>query len=96
MAISAIEKLKSENTEKLSEEEIKTLDEEVTKLRELLAKSAPDVAELKAAAEEAAKKTYDIAAKIASANQPAESETATDSGSETKEEPEAKAADEVK
>lgn len=81
-ALSAIEKIKSENKEQLSEEDIKVLDEEAGKLRDLLAQSAPSVEDLKNTAEEAAKKTYDIAAKVASANAPAEGDTSTEEKSE--------------
>jgi molecular chaperone DnaK len=94
-AVSAIEKLKSESKDQLDEADTKTLDEEIQKLRDLLAKSAPDVEELKATTEEAVKKTYDIAAKIAStgsaqeagANTPpegAEASAETDNASDPK------------
>lgn len=71
-AVSAIEKLKSESKDKLEEADIKVLDEELKKLKDLLAKSAPSVEELKSVTEEAMKKTYDIAAKVASNTAPAE------------------------
>lgn len=80
-AVSAIEKLKSESKDQLSEEDVKTLDEEVQKLRDLLAKSAPDLEELKKVTEEAMKKTYDIAAKVASANAPKEGEAPSETDS---------------
>ncbi len=77
-ALSTIEKLKSENKDKLEEADIKILDEEAQKLKDLLAKSAPEVAELNSTAEEAVKKAYDIAAKVASASQQAEGEANAD------------------
>jgi molecular chaperone DnaK len=80
-AVTAIEKLKSEGKDKISEEDVKVLDEEIKKLNELLAKSAPEVAELKSTTEEAMKKTYDIAAKIASESTPAEREPSAESTS---------------
>jgi len=92
-AIAAIEKLKSENKDKLNEEDSKILDEEASKLKELLSKSAPDITELGKATEEAVKKTYDIAAKLASASS---SSQAGESTGETKPENQAKEPDEVK
>jgi molecular chaperone DnaK len=84
-ALSAIEKLKTENKDKLEEADTKMLDEEAQKLKDLLAESAPEIDKMKKVTEEAVKKTYDIAAKIASANQPAEGEnssTATNGSTE--------------
>lgn len=64
--VAAIDRLKSENKDKLKDEDTKVLDEEKKKLEDLLAKSAPSVDELKNATEEASKKVYEITAKIAS------------------------------
>ncbi len=65
-AISAIERLKSENKDKITEADIRELDTHVQKLKDLLAQSAPSIADLKKASEEAQKTVYNIAARVAS------------------------------
>jgi molecular chaperone DnaK len=70
--VSMIERLKSENKDKIEEADVKVLDEEKKKLEDLLAQSAPSVEELKNTTEESSKKVYDITAKVASAAQSAE------------------------
>lgn len=74
--VAGIDRLVSENKEKLEESDVKTLEEEKKKLQDELAKSAPSVEDLKNLTEEVSKKVYDITAKVASASQPAESDTA--------------------
>ncbi|BDQ04532.1 MAG: chaperone protein DnaK [Candidatus Dojkabacteria bacterium] len=80
-AISAIERLKSENKDKLTEEHSKELDTHVQKLKDLLSHSAPSIADLKSAAEDAQKTAYNIAAQLASQSSP---QTDKANGSESK------------
>ncbi len=80
-AISAIERLKSENKDKLTEEDSKELDTHVQKLKDLLSHSAPSIADLKSAAEDAQKTAYNIAAQLASQSSP---QTDKANGSESK------------
>lgn len=65
-AISAIERLKSENKDKITEADHKELDAHVQKLKDLLAQSAPSITDLKTTTEEAQKTVYNIAARVAS------------------------------
>lgn len=68
--VSMIDRLKTENKEQLTEEDVKILDEERQKLQDILAKAAPSVEELNTLTEEVSKKVYDITAKVASASNP--------------------------
>lgn len=95
-AISSIEKLKTENKDKLFEDEVKELDEIAGKLKDLLSKSAPDVAELKELTEKAVKKTYDIAARLASSNTSSDANQSNNNGQNQTNQDEAREPDEVK
>jgi molecular chaperone DnaK len=77
--VSSIERLVSENKDKLDEADQKTLEEEKKKLQDILNQSAPSVEELKKTSEEAASKVYDITAKVASSGTPeGEAQAATE------------------
>ena len=65
-AVASLNRLKSESKDKLSESQLKELESLDNRARELMAKAAPDVNELKSLADEINKKVYDIAASVSS------------------------------
>jgi molecular chaperone DnaK len=80
--IAMINKLQSENKEKLEEADTTSLEEQKKKLEELLAQSAPNLEELNKATEEASKIAYEVASKVASQSQAAEGEATTSTDAE--------------
>lgn len=94
--VGMVDKMKSENKDDLSEDQIKVLDEEAKKLRDLLAQTAPSVDELKTQTEDSSKKIYDIAAEIASKKQPDENSESANTASESSAKSEDKKDEETK
>lgn len=73
--VSMIDRIIAENKDKVEEADKNILEEEKKKLNDMLQNIAPNIEELKKVTDEASKKAYDIAAKVASAGSP-EGETA--------------------
>ncbi len=89
--VTSIERLVSENGEKIDDTDKNSLEEQKKKLQAELEKSAPSVEALKQLTEEASKVVYEITAKVASATQPDEGQAegagsdGSESGTEDKE-----------